>query len=538
MNKFLADMLQHKSNILLNVGAEGERAGGVLLLFKEKEIEPDEYVLNELQADIIARSLFEKDEDGDDKMYADEKLMKGRDVEKPMADVLFSVMQAYSMLEKRQTSGAMVSLNTELIKEGAIPLTVVQASVVIARLGINLEKDSFADDDKLNKIYGTEWAPEFQETVLPEKKAASSKENTILRDICNPRKLKRMLDKAIIGQDDVKEKLAMAVYEQEIAARVNALHKHDKGFVPLKRKNMLLYGPSGSGKTALIKKLAAILDRPVVIFDTTTLTPSGYHGNSTDAILNELLAKADGDVDKASHGIVYLDEWDKAFIGASGNIEMASFKGAAASFELLRMMDGCEMAIDHHFDTIHINTGNILFIVGGAFPNLDWIVRERLEIGNRTQASSIGFMRSEVKMPKPTVTDFPDATLEDLKKYGIPTEILGRISTICRLKPLGCQELVKVLAQAEQSPLHEYSKLFSLHNITLKVTPKTMEAIAEKALEQNLGVRGLTSILEQVLTPVLFKVAGNKRKMILRLRPECITKGIEPVLLKNNKTIA
>ena len=226
MNKFLADMLQHKSNILLNVGAEGERAGGVLLLFKEKEIEPDEYVLNELQADIIARSLFEKDEDGDDKMYADEKLMKGRDVEKPMADVLFSVMQAYSMLEKRQTSGAMVSLNTELIKEGAIPLTVVQASVVIARLGINLEKDSFADDDKLNEIYGTEWAPEFQETVLPEKKAASSKENTILRDICNPRKLKRMLDKAIIGQDDVKEKLAMAVYEQEIAARVNALHKH------------------------------------------------------------------------------------------------------------------------------------------------------------------------------------------------------------------------------------------------------------------------------------------------------------------------
>lgn len=218
-------------------------------------------------------------------------------------------------------------------------------------------------------IYGPGWEPRFDrdpDVPAARRRPEGSRPYTA-------KEIKKLLDKMIIGQDEAKETLAAAFYEQDLNDRYNERHKNDQGFMPLKRKNILLYGPSGTGKTALITKVSEILDKPVVIFDASKLTPSGYEGSSVSEILRELLARAGGDSEKASHGIVYLDECDKCFLGASGDRSLGRFRGSVA-YELLRMMDGCEVSLGRGNV---INTSQIQFILGGAFPHLDDIVRAR-----------------------------------------------------------------------------------------------------------------------------------------------------------------
>ena len=508
------------------------------------------YKLSDLQASIVMKSIFKEDEEKNVVMYSDLDLMRSKDMYEPLNDLLPSVSKAGEMLSKQNVSTGVLIINRVNAEELAIGLTDLQTGVVAARLGINIEMNYFVSDNYLSVIYGSDWKPEFENEILgrglfrrrekqkekeEESKALPYTKKTMMKDVLTPHKIKSLLDKAIIGQDDVKEKLATAVYQQEMAVRYNALHKEDKNFVPMRRRNILMYGPSGSGKTAMLQKLAEIIDKPVVIYDTTKLTPAGYHGSSTDSILSELLDKADGDAEKAAHGIVYLDEWDKAFIGANGNKELSSFRGEAVTFELLRMMDGCDVKIEKDFDSITVNTENILFIVGGAFPNLDKIVMNRIAGEKEETVSAIGFMNETKKPERTETTTVPDATLEDLKIYGIPTELLGRISTICRLKPLGQEDLVNILLHAEKSPLREYTAMFKIHNVKLQVAEKTAEAIAAKSMDKGLGARGLVSVLESVLLPILYKVAGNRKRMVLQLRPECLTKGVIPVVTTNMK---
>lgn len=502
------------------------------------------YKLSDLQANIVMKSIFKEDEEKNVVMYSDLDLMRSKDMYEPLNDLLPSVSKAGEMLAKQNVSTGVLVVNRVNAEELAIGLTDLQTGVVTARLGINIEMNYFVSDNYLSVIYGSDWKPEFENEILgrglfrrrekqkekEESKTLPYTKKTMMKDVLTPHKIKSLLDKAIIGQEEVKEKLATAVYQQEMAVRYNALHKEEKSFVPMRRRNILLYGPSGSGKTAMLQKLAEIMDKPVVIYDTTKLTPAGYHGSSTDSILTELLDKADGDAEKASHGIVYLDEWDKAFIGANGNEELSSFRGEAVSFELLRMMDGCDVKIEKDFDFITVNTENILFIVGGAFPNLDKIVKNRIAGAKEETASAIGFMSETKKTVRTETSSVPDATLDDLKEYGIPTELLGRISTICRLKPLEQEDLVNILLHAEKSPLREYTAMFKIHNVKLQVADKTAEAIAAKSLEKGLGARGLVSVLESVLLPFLYKVAGNRKRMVLQLKPECFTKGLVPVI--------
>ena len=274
-------------------------------------------------------------------------------------------------------------------------------------------------------------------------------------------------------------------------------------------------------------------EEPVVIIDSTRLTPSGYTGSSVESILLELLKKADGDAEKASHGIVYLDEWDKSFRGATGVRDMGAFKGSAVSFELLRMMDGCDVTFEVNHSSVTINTENILFIMGGAFPNLDKIMRERVT-GRKDDLPAIGFTVEESKKQSAD-SAAADATLEDLKAYGIPTEALGRIATICRLHPLDKKDLVRILARSDQSPLQEYKKKFSALNVTLDMTPQAMETVAELALERKMGARGLDTILRNVLSPVMFKIGGNRKHMKLKLDSECFTQGAFPALLPEKR---
>ena len=490
--------------------------------------------LSEFQEHIAMHSLFRPAGDGNAVPYSEAELLRSKDRKTALNHLLHSIDEAGEAMSKTGITGSALVFNPEQEDERCMHLSWVQFTVVVARLGLVYkdEKTMSLKDNILHVIYGPDWeqhvAPELDAEI---KKAGSGR--LLMAGMPTPSQIKKALDKTVIGQDQVKEKLATAVYEQELAARYNERHKQEKGFVPVNRKNFLMYGPSGSGKTLLVRKLGAILEKPVVIIDSTRLTPSGYTGSSVESILLELLKKADGDAEKASHGIVYLDEWDKSFRGATGVRDMGAFKGSAVSFELLRMMDGCDVTFEVNHSSVTINTENILFIMGGAFPNLDKIMRERVT-GRKDDLPAIGFTVEESKKQSAD-SAAADATLEDLKAYGIPTEALGRIATICRLHPLDKKDLVRILARSDQSPLQEYKKKFSALNVTLDMTPQAMETVAELALERKMGARGLDTILRNVLSPVMFKIGGNRKHMKLKLDSECFTQGAFPALLPEKR---
>lgn len=490
--------------------------------------------LSEFQEHIAMHSLFRLAGDGNAVPYSEAELLRSKDRKTALNHLLHSIDEAGEAMSKTGITGSVLVFNPEQEDERCMHLSWVQFTVVVARLGLVCkdEKTMSLKDNILHVIYGPDWeqqvAPELNAEI---KKAGSGR--LLMAGMPTPSQIKKALDKTVIGQDQVKEKLATAVYEQELAARYNERHKQEKGFVPVNRKNFLMYGPSGSGKTLLVRKLGAILEKPVVIIDSTRLTPSGYTGSSVESILLELLKKADGDAEKASHGIVYLDEWDKSFRGATGVRDMGAFKGSAVSFELLRMMDGCDVTFEVNHSSVTINTENILFIMGGAFPNLDKIMRERVT-GRKDDLPAIGFTVEESKKQSED-SAAADATLEDLKAYGIPTEALGRIATICRLHPLDKKDLVRILARSDQSPLQEYKKKFSALNVTLDMTPQAMETVAELALERKMGARGLDTILRNVLSPVMFKIGGNRKHMKLKLDSECFTQGAFPALLPEKR---
>lgn len=500
------------------------------------------YELSSKQYGILLRTLYApKETDSTDAlMYDDDELLRPVDTTLLEDGLLSSIPLTADMLEASRYHGAALLVSTGTGRGIAIPLSMIQAATVVARLGLKIpDSHTGTGDDGNRPVFPPRYPPWMHErpkktegTETGKNKHRYSMKN-ITAGICRPDKIKAELDKCIIGQNHAKEKLATAVYEQEIRRRYADLCTGDSSYVPLQRKNLLIYGPSGCGKTAMIKKLAEIVDKPVIIFDSTSLTPAGYTGCSVSNILQELLKKAGGDISRASHGIIYIDEWDKAFIGASGSREVSTFKSTAAAFELLRMLDGCEVPVETRFGTETLSTDNILFILGGAFPNLDQIVRQRID-GSRTRKRPLGFCTGTVTVPKKDHLTEPDltATLEDLRAYGIPTEALGRISTICRLQPLDKMDLVRIFALSESSPLKQYQTLFSLHKVKLVVPSASIQTVADMALEQKLGARGLVTILEQVLSPLLFQLAGNRTTITVTVRPECFTDGCGPEITK------
>lgn len=493
---------------------------GLFIMATEDEESSRAFPLSDCQLFIALKSIFYKDAGGKIQEYDDEKLLRSKDRKESLNRLLHSVDQAGRLLKEAKVSGAGIVYHPGEEDEERFHLSFVQAAVVVARLGIRPKKNSAINDTALDVIYGPDWEPRFDPD--PARKPSGS--------LLTAKKIKEQMDKTIIGQDEAKETLAAALFEQDLTDLYNERHKNDKGFVPLKRKNILLYGPSGTGKTALIKKVSEILDKPVVIFDASRLTPSGYEGSSSVDILQELLTKAGGSIEKASRGIVYLDECDKCFLGASGDDHLGRFKGSAV-FELLRMMDGCEVSTP--LGTI--STDQIQFILGGAFPHLDDIVRARTTGVKDTGGSSIGFLAEKAPVREAEEGSLPDATVEDLKTYGVPTELLGRIAVICRLKKLTKENLVQILSDSDLSPLRQYRQKLSMVNVTLEMSPAAMETVAELALERKLGARGLEYYLRKALNPVLYTIGGNRKRLKLELKPECFTRGAAPALLQAPK---
>lgn len=490
--------------------------------------------LSETQSFIATHSIMKKDADGNVVLLSVKELQQSRDMRKPLNHNQYSILQAEAMMQEMQVYRAYLDFNPE--DENAEPLPLVnsiQVAVILARLGIDLKTGRYLSDEVLEIIYGTTWDPEFvtDSTITVPDPVPSYSRRNMMAGVRKPKQTKMLLDKTIIGQDAAKEMLAAAVYQQELANRYNVLHKNDKNFVAMKPQRVLLYGAVGSGKTALLQTLAEVTGKPMVSYDVTTLVPPGFEGNSVADPVYDLLRKCGGDVEKASHGIICLDKWDQLFCGEAGE-RMSPPHKAALHSELLQLLDGREVGFKDEDGRHTLDTSNILFVIGGEFSELDDIVQARIrgEKYDKEAKPLIGFLRNiSVKKEKDTAAmdDIPEATLADYKKCGVPVGI----TAVCRMKAPNRNDLMNILVHSDTSPVRQYEKMLKLHNITLQIPENALEAVAEKALEQKMGAHSLAGILEKALAPVVFRLADNRKRMTLYLRPDCIVAGKEPELL-------
>ena len=349
--------------------------------------------------------------------------------------------------------------------------------------------------------------------------------------LLSPQEIKDRLDQYVIGQHEAKKILSVAVHNHY--KRVFYADALGDDGVELEKSNILLVGPSGSGKTLLAKTLARVLRVPFAIADATTLTEAGYVGEDVENILVQLLQNADYDLEAASKGIIYVDEIDKISRKGDGPSITRDVSGEGVQQALLKIIEGTEANIPPkggrkhpQQEFIRMNTNNILFIVGGAFVGLDKIVESRMSGG------AMGFgakVRASKEMPLSELLDRIHP--QDLVKFGLIPEFVGRIPIITHVDELDEADLVRILTEPKNALVRQYQKLFGFENVTLRFTPNSLKAIAAKAIERKTGARGLRNVMERTMLDIMFKLPSMPNVRECLINQAVIDKGKEPVLL-------
>lgn len=340
---------------------------------------------------------------------------------------------------------------------------------------------------------------------------------SMIDSLRTPKQIMAHLDDYVIGQREAKETLSVAVYNHYLRL-LNQGNGEDalntEAVTELEKSNVLMAGPSGTGKTLLVRSLAKVIGVPIVIADATTLTQAGYVGDDVDTVLQRLLESADGDLQKAQWGIVYIDEIDKLARAGAGSAAVRDVSGEGVQQALLKMVEGSQVKLSRGDkrrgggEDVVLDTTNILFIVGGAFPGLDKIISDRL----KPDDAGIGFHATEVGSPVETPANemLPALQSEDFQQFGLIPEFIGRFPIITFLEELGLESLLKILQEPKNALVRQYKQLFHYQGVDLQFTEAALKRIALKAMDRGTGARGLRGILENVLRKTMFELPSKE----------------------------
>lgn len=337
--------------------------------------------------------------------------------------------------------------------------------------------------------------------IKKKKKGEKVKPVIDIKEIPAPHKIKFRLDDYIVGQEYAKKVMSVAVYNHYKRVAADMMDE-----IEIEKSNMLMIGPTGSGKTYLVKTLARLLDVPLAITDATSLTEAGYIGDDIESVVSKLLAAADNDVDRAEQGIIFIDEIDK--IAKKKNTNQRDVSGESVQQGMLKLLEGAEIEVpvgasskNAMVPMVTVNTRNILFICGGAFPDLEEIIKERLN-----KVASIGFKADLKDKYDKEENILTKVLVEDVRKYGMIPEFLGRLPILFSLEALTGDMLVKILVEPKNAIIKQYQKLLSLDEVKLEFEQEALYAIAKKAKEKKVGARALRAIIEEFMLDIMYEI--------------------------------